>query len=256
MSAGKRLAGALVALGISFAAPGAGAESPRCAVPPALLPDPTPLPALSAAALERTPPVRIVALGSGTTQGLGASSPAASFPARLEAALAPRLAPPVSVLNQGVQRQTAADMLARLDRDVLAQRPALVLWETGTVDAVRGVALDDFSAQLEAGIARIRRAGADVLLIDPQYARYAPRVVNILPFVEAMRTVAASHGVMLFDRFEVMAYWIDNEVFHLDDRPAPRLVGSEIDQVYDCIAELIAHMILDAIPQAAPTAAQ
>ncbi len=187
---------------------------------------------------------------------MGASGPASAFPARLEVALGRRVTSLVNVINVGVPRQTAGDMLARLERDVLAHRPALVLWETGTVDAVRGVPLDDFTAQLESGITRIHQAGADVVLIDPQYSRAAPRVVNILPFVEAMRTIAAADDLILFDRFEVMRHWVDTNVFHLDERQAPRLAATEIDQVYDCIAQLLGQMIVKALPQAAHTAAR
>jgi len=237
---------------VAVLAPIAATAAERtCAVPPGLLETASALPAWSAAALDRAGTLRIVAIGSGTTQGLGASAPAASYPLRLQAALKARLVASVTVVNQGVQRQTANDMLARLDRDVLARKPHLVIWETGTVDAVRGVPLDDFGGQLEAGVAHIREAGADVLLVNPQYARTMPRVVNLLPFVESMRTFAASQDVMLFDRFEVMRYWVDNDVFHLDEKVAPRLVGAEIDQVYDCVGQLIAHMILDATPDAA-----
>jgi acyl-CoA thioesterase-1 len=257
---GRRAAGrafwrALALLGALIPTAAARAADPTCAVPPALLEAAFTLPA-TGAAVANAQPIRIVALGSGTTFGLGASTPAASFPARLEQTLRPRLVSPIIVANQGVQRQTIADMVARLDRDVLAHSPTLVLWETGTVDAVRGLGLDDFTAALETGVARIQRAGADVLLIDPQYARAMPRLVNLLPFVEAMRTVAASHELILFDRFEVMRYWIDNNVFHLDERAPPRLVVGEIDQVYDCIAQLLAQVILNATPKTAPTAAK
>ena len=233
----------------------APARDPACAVPPALVEPVASLPALGAA-LERAAPVRIVALGSGTTQGIGASTPMASFPMRLEAALKPRTGSMVNVVNLGAQRQLASEMLARLEREVLAHKPTLVLWETGTVDAVRGVPLDEFTVQLEAGIAKLRQAGVDVVLIDPQYARYTPRVVNILPFVEAMRTVAGSGQLVLFDRFEVMRHWIDNNVFHLDERVPPRLAAGEIDQVYNCIAELLADMILTAAPKSSHVVAK
>ena len=243
----QRLAATIVVL-----VPVAAAAADRtCAVPSDLIETAATLPAWSAAALDRASRLRIVAIGSGTTKGVGASTPAASYPSRLEIALRTRMAERITVVNQGIQRQTASDMMARLDRDVLAHKPHLVIWETGTVDAVRGVQLDDFGALLEAGVARIRDAGADVLLIDPQYARMTPRVVNLLSFVEAMRTFAAGQDVMLFDRFEVMRHWVDNDVFHLDEGTSLRPVGNEIDQVYDCIAQLVARMILDATPDAA-----
>jgi hypothetical protein len=251
----RALAGLIGAAVFAAAASAVAAAEPTCAVPPGLIEPVATLPRVGAA-LEHAEPLRIVALGSGTTQGIGASGPAASFPMRLAAKLEPRTASRVTVVNLGLQRQLASEMVARLERDVLTHKPTLVLWETGTVEAVRGVPLDDFTQQLEAGIARLRQAGADVVLIDPQYARYAPRMVNVLPFVEAMRTVAGMDQLVLFDRFEVMRHWIDNNVFHLDERAAPRLAAGEVDQVYDCIGVLLADVILSAAPKSSHTAAK
>lgn len=243
-----------LALGLCLA-PAAVAGDPRCAVPQALI---EPAAGLSAVAhaLEHDTPVRIVAIGSGTTKGIGATGPAAAYPARLQSALQPRVKASVTMVNLGVQGQTANEMLARLKHEVMTHNPTLVLWETGTVDAVRGVPLDEFTTQLEAGINKLRRAGVDVLLIDPQYARHTARVVNILPFVEVMRTIAGMAQLVLFDRFEVMRHWVDNNIFQLDERAAPRLAAGDIDKVYNCIGELLADVILQAAPKSSHTAAK
>jgi lysophospholipase L1-like esterase len=245
----------VAALALGLVQGPAAAGNPSCAVPPVLLETAASLPHLGVA-IERSLPVKIIALGAGTTQGLGASSPMASYPMRLEAILKPRTGGAVTMINLGKQGQSTSEMLARLERDVLAQKPTLVLWETGTVDAVRGVPLDEFTVHLEAGIAKLRQAGIDVLLVDPQYARHTARVVNILPFVEAMRTMAGMGQLVLFDRFEVMRHWIDNNVFQLDERAAPRLAAGDIDKVYNCIAELLAEQMLAAAPKASHTAAK
>jgi acyl-CoA thioesterase-1 len=74
--------------------------------------------------------VNIVAIGSSSTEGDGASSPAASYPSRLGIALAARFpTPKINVLNLGVGGQEAPDEAARFKRDVLANRPALVIWQ-------------------------------------------------------------------------------------------------------------------------------
>lgn len=251
----RLMAGLIGAAALAAWAPPAVSDEPSCAVPPGVIEPVATLPRVGAA-LDQAQPLRIVALGSGTTQGIGASTPAASYPMRLAAKLEPRTSAPVTVVNLGLQRQLASEMVARLERDVLSHKPTLVLWETGTVEAVRGVPLDEFTQQLEAGITRLRQAGADVLLIDPQFARYAPRMINVLPFVEAMRTVAGMDQLVLFDRYEVMRHWIDNGVFHLDERVAPRVAAGEIDQVYNCIGALLADVILSAAPKNSHTAAK
>jgi lysophospholipase L1-like esterase len=99
-----------------------------------------------------------VALGSSSTEGAGASGPGATYPARLEAAL--RAAWPgrlVEVSNAGRSGETSAEMLARLERDVLARRPQLVVWQAGGNEALRGGSVEGFRAVMAEGLARLRR---------------------------------------------------------------------------------------------------
>jgi acyl-CoA thioesterase I len=151
-------------------------------------------------------PVKIVALGSSSTYGFGASSPAASYPSRLEEELAQRLPDqPITVLNRGVNGEEASQMLARLDADVIAEKPDLVLWQVGTNDLLRHLPLKPNS--LREGMTRMKRIGADIVLIDPQFApKYiakaeAERVVSILS------AVSAAEHVGIFHRFALMRRW-------------------------------------------------
>jgi hypothetical protein len=223
--------------------PGAARAENRCAVPHELLEDDGDLP-LTAATVGRKQPIKIVAIGGASTAGMGASAPGAAYPARLQAHLATRLAGhAVSVVNRSKPRQTAIEMAARFDADVLPEHPTLVLWETGTVDAVRGIELDDFSRALSDGIARLKAAGADVILIDPQYAPRTMALMNLPPYYEAVHMVADGTTVAMFRRFEIMRHWSEQSRFDMTLKP-PALTP-EVDALYDCLGQLIAQLITE-----------
>src|SRR5258708_16403632 len=78
-------------------------------------------------------PVTIMALGSSSTAGAGASTPAATYPARLEVELRGRFpGAAITVLNRGVNGEEARDMLARFDQAAADDKPHVVLWQGGT----------------------------------------------------------------------------------------------------------------------------
>src|SRR5579883_1944166 len=123
---------ALIAILLSPAGPGAGAALGRCGIPPELTSLGAPLPR-TAARLAAGGPLTIVAFGSSSTEGYGATRPEFSYPSRLAAVLQARFpAVPIRVVNRGVSGEVASQMLARLDRDVLAEKPDLVIWQLGT----------------------------------------------------------------------------------------------------------------------------
>lgn len=212
-------------------------DRPCPALAPAL-----PLPGLSAAVAQGEP-LTIVALGSSSTAGAGASAPEMSYPARLAASL--RRALPgmaLTVVNAGIGGEEAPDMLARLDRDVLAQHPRLVVWQAGANGAMRGRDPEAFRRALLTGIARLRQAGAEVVLMDNQRA---PRV-NAAPgherFDRVMAEVAREARVALFSRGRLMDAW------NAAGLPgALLLTGDGVhhnDRGYACIADALAQAIL------------
>ncbi len=149
----------------------------------------------------------------------------------------------VVVVNKAVPRQTAAEMIARFATEVLAERPALVVWETGTVDAVRGVDIDGFTRTLTDGITRLKTGGADVILIDPQYSPRTIALLNLQPYFEAVHMVGDAAQVEVFNRFDIMHHWIDDGRFDMTLKP-PKLTA-EIDAIYDCIGQLLAQIITE-----------
>src|SRR5215208_758696 len=120
-------------------------------------------------------PIKIVAIGSSSTYGAGASSREASYPSRLQIELGRHFpGHQFTVLNRGVNGEEAADMLARFETGVIAERPDLVLWQVGTNSVLRDRPLDARGTLLHEGIARLKAIGAEVVLIDPQFA---PKVI-------------------------------------------------------------------------------
>ena len=129
-------------------------------------------------------PIRIVAMGSSSTFGAGASTSSASYPSRLAEELTRRFpGTEITVLNRGVNGDELGGMLARLDSHVIAEKPNLVLWQLGTNSLLRDRSVPAHAVLLREGLARIKAAGAEVILIDPQYA---PRVLA-KPNIDAHR---------------------------------------------------------------------
>ena len=209
-------------------------------------------PALSAidAALERTAaralggkPLTIVAMGSSSTEGFGASTREMSYPSRLEQELKDRFPDvDIRVVNHGVGGQDVPEEVLRLDRDVMAERPDLVIWQVGTNAVLRR---DDLSADeqlIRRGVAAMKEHGVDVVLMDLQYA---PRVLArpATPEMERLIAEIARHAhVGLFRRFEIMEEWDERQQL----APAT-MIGPDglhmTDASYACLANQLAEAL-------------
>jgi lysophospholipase L1-like esterase len=200
----------------------------------------------TAARLTKHEPLTIVAIGSSSTFGAGASSPAASYPSRLAVELK-RLFPKetITVINRGVNGEEVTDMLKRFADGVIKEKPDLVLWQVGTNSVLRDKPLGPHSPLLLDGIRRLKAAGADVVLIDPQYV---PRVIakaDAEGMVRLIATTAKQGDVDLVQRFAMMRWWHDHE--HMD---FAEFVSSDNlhmnDWGYACLAKQISSLIVEA----------
>jgi acyl-CoA thioesterase-1 len=191
-------------------------------------------------------PVTIMALGSSSTAGAGASAPSASYPSRLEVELRTRFPGVViTVVNRGVNGEEAADMLARFDQAAAADKPDVVLWQVGTNAVLRDNPLGPVDQRLQDGLARMKILGADVVLIDPQFA---PKVI-VKPDAEGMVGVIAAaatkRGVDLFPRFAVMRDWHEVQAIPFETFLSPDLLHMN-DWGYACFAKLLAAAMAEA----------
>jgi len=182
--------------------------------------------------------LKIVAIGSSSTAGAGASSDANTYPARLSAELQvmfPHQA--ITVVNRGVNGDEARGMLARFDKEVLAENPDLVLWQVGTNSVLRDDPIAPAGRLIFEGLSRLKAAGTDVILIDPQFAPKVLAKPDAASMVDLLAHAAKSQNVDLFRRFAVMRHWrqvshIPFEVFISEDELHMN------DWSYGCIAKL------------------
>jgi acyl-CoA thioesterase I len=187
-------------------------------------------------------PVKIVAVGGASTRGLAAGSADLAYPHRLQEILSRSYSAPVTVVNRGVPRQTAQQMLDRFPTDVIPEDPVLVIWETGTTDAVRGVGVDDFAAALQTGIDEFKARGIDVVLVDMQFSHSTTAVIDFERYLNALHQVGDMNDVNVFPRFEMMRYWSEQNVFNFDGVTKEER-ASLAAKVYECIAVRLAEAI-------------
>jgi hypothetical protein len=236
-----------VAAGL-WAAPPAHAEEAQaqtqaaCDVSESLLQSESALPKV-ADIIKSGRPLDILVIGS-RSSSIGASEESA-YPARLQAALREQL-PSVVAVNVSVElqaRKSAEEVVKDLPALLAARRPALVIWQTGTVDAMRSIDPDDFRGAVDDGIAAMRGVGADVVLMNLQYSPRTETMISVPPYLDNMRAVAQEHDVPLFDRFAIMRQWNDNGDFDLFNSSH----GIELaKRVHDCIGRALSKFVIAA----------
>jgi lysophospholipase L1-like esterase len=198
--------------------------------------------------------VKIIAIGSSSTAGAGATSPAKSYPSRLEVELKqlfPRI--PITVVNRGVNGEDAREMLGRFTNGVLAENPDLVLWQVGTNSVLRDQPLWPAGSLINQGLDWLKEAGIDVVLVDPQFAPKVLAKRDVDELVDLLATAAKQKNVDLFRRFAVMRYW--RQVVNI---PYAYFLSSDElhmnDWSYGCIAKLMAGSIAEAATRSTLTA--
>jgi acyl-CoA thioesterase I len=154
--------------------------------------------------------LKIVAFGSSSTEGIGASSPAHAYPALLQSDLQQLLPGGVSVIviNRGIGGQDADDMMARLATAVLAEKPDLVIWQTGTNDPLRNVPLSRFEAETRDGIQQMRAAGIEVILMEPQDCRLMRGMASAAAYRNMLRAIGKELGVPVIKRYDLIKGWL------------------------------------------------
>jgi acyl-CoA thioesterase I len=228
--------------GPSKAEPPDAVVMPSCATPPALSAIEVGLDR-SAVRLEKHEPLTIVAMGSSSTQGVGASTPEMSYPSRLEQELKERFpAAEIRVLNRGVGGQDVGEEILRLGKDVIAEHPDLVIWQVGTNAVLRRDDLGADQRLISRGVLLLKEEGIDVVLMDLQYA---PRVLARPSWDEMERIiegVAHRAHVGLFRRFEIMQEWD-----HRQQLAPAAMIGRDglhmTDASYGCLASQLAESL-------------
>lgn len=192
--------------------------------------------------------VKIVAIGSSSTAGAGASDPAHAYPSQLAQALAKRFPKAsVVVLNKGINGEETPDMLARFQRDVFDEHPDLVIWQTGSNEILRHGNPEAFREQVIVGLNRLHAAGIETILMDSQYA---PRILEnpqYSSFNDKLRKLAERAKLAFLDRFEAMRFWLTRK-----PKDGPAFVAKDnvhmTDAGYHCVGQLLASLITAELP--------
>jgi lysophospholipase L1-like esterase len=231
------------------------APAPVCSAPAELTRLVHPL-TRTARRLANGAPLVIVAVGSSSTYGAGASSSAASYPSRLAVELRQRFpSRDITVFNRGVNGEETAQMLGRFENDVIAAHPDLVLWQVGTNSVMRDHSLAAHGVLLREGIAQLKQAGADVVLMDMQYV---PKVLakSEAPGMEDQLAITAKQeNIDLFERFAIMRNWYDVQHIPFEAFAAPDQLHMN-DWGYGCVAKVLADAITEAATRPVASAAR
>jgi hypothetical protein len=227
-------------------APAPAAAPAACEVPDYLLSGDNALPKV-AEVIKASRPLNILVVGSRSSTinvgGTGASE-AAAYPGQMLAELKAKL--PAIEVNLSVEiqaKKTAEEIASGLGKLVESKKPTLVIWQTGTVDAMRSVDPDDFRTAVDEGVVATKEAGADVVLVNPQYSPRTESMISASPYLDNMRVVAQEHEVPLFDRFALMKTWSESGEFDL----FTAVHGAELaKRVHNCLGRALSQFILAA----------
>jgi hypothetical protein len=237
-----RLVAIVFALGLCAAASHAQ-QTPDCPVPNYLLYGDSALDRVNKAVAEKKA-LKITVVGTASSTLPGHDGPSNAFPAKLAVALKEQLPGiSVSVTTYAKPRQTAAQMADSLEKLLLDEKPDLVVWQSGTFDALQGTDPEQYRASVAEGVETVQAGGADVILMNMQYS---PRTESMLPlggYADSMRWVAREREVPLFDRLAIMRHWYDNGIIDLYAATKDITVAK---RVHDCIGRSLASMIVEA----------
>ncbi len=238
--------GLIVLAGLLTAVSARAENAPEsCGVPDYLLASESALPKVADAVKSgHSLDILVVGSRSSTINAPVNTSEASAYPARLQVALKEKL--PSIAVNVSVEiqaKKTAEEIAPGLTKLMEGRKPILVIWQTGTVDAVRSVDPEDFRAAVDEGVVALQEAGADVILMNPQYSPRTETMISVPPYLDNMRVVAQQHDVPLFDRFAIMRHWAESGEFDLFSA----FHGVELaKRVHNCLARALAQFVMGA----------
>jgi len=246
----------LLALLMLVSGPAEAQQPAECRVAESLLESSFRLPRVTHAISAKHLSILVVGAGSSQLPGSNGAGNASNsggnaYPARLQHALARQLpGVEVKVTTDVKAKRTAAEMVKALPAALSASKPALLVWQTGTVDAMLAVDPDQFSQALDKGINIAQSAGADVVLINAQYSPRTESMIALGTYAEDMRWVALQHEVLLFDRFSIMKLWGELGTFDLYSATKKLDIA---ERVHDCIGRLLADLVIAAAKPEEPS---
>lgn len=222
-------------------------DDPACQVPAYLLTTESPLRKVAEAVKNRKQ-LNVLVIGSGSSALTGPDGTSSSYPARLEVALRAKLeGVAVTVKTELRPKKTSAEVADSIEQSIEKipqdQKPNLTIWQTGTVDAIRGIDPDDLRSALDIGVANLQKMGTDVLLMNLQYSPRMEAMLSVAPYIDTMRVVGQQRDIPLFDRFSIMRHWSDAGDFDL--LGVTHGLGMA-KRVHDCLGRSLSTLIIEA----------
>jgi len=240
-----RVLGLALLAAIAAAGPLRAEDAPQsCDVPTSLLETESPLPKVEAAA-RAGKPLDILVIGSRSSTIGSSDTTGIAYPARMQVALKDRLSQ-LAAVNVSVEiqaKKTAEEVASGLVKLMEGKSPTLVIWQTGTVDAMRSIDPDDFRNAVDEGVVALQKAGADVVLINPQYSPRTETMISVPPYLDNIRAVAQAHDIPMFDRFGIMHQWNDQGDFDLFGAHHGLDMAK---RVHDCLGRALAIFVIGA----------
>jgi acyl-CoA thioesterase-1 len=247
----------LIGLFVAFSTIAHADDLPACDMPTDLTTPSDPL-AHAASALSKKGSLDILALGSGSTVGeaggaggpaMVSAKPGRSFPYRMVDTL--KLMRPTAHFQltvKGGRSLTADDMLPLLREALASHQYDLVLWQTGTVEAVHGSRPEALRSVLQDGADATEEAHADLVLIDPQFSRFLRANADLSPYETVLEQMTGNPGVTLFHRFDLTQTWVGNGQIDLErvDRDQR---DRTIMQLNNCLGQALGHYIMAGIAE-------
>jgi hypothetical protein len=215
------------------------AASERCSVPDFLVTPESSIPRV-ASAVRRNQRLDILLL-SGSPAQTGATKGLKSYPAFFEQALHERL-PGVEIrlTVRTAPRRSAIEVLPQIPPMLEELKPALMIWQAGTVESLRGIPADELASALEQGVSLAARGGADTVLLNMQYSPRMAAIMDSTTYTQNMRRVVETLDISMFDRFEIMRYWNESGAFDLSSTRNDGL----FEQIHLCIGRLLADFVV------------
>ena len=197
-----------------------------------------------ATAIKDNKKLDVLVVGSGSSSIASADGATVAYPARLEAYLRERLPNVAVTVTTNLQPKRSAEEVAEALPAIVSERkPDLVIWQTGTVDAIRAIHPDDFRNAVDEGIAAVKHAGADAVLMNLQYSPRIETMLPTTPYLDNIRAVAQQQDVPLFDRYSIMQNWNETGVFDLSNSSRSFALAKS---VHDCLGRALANLVVAA----------
>lgn len=232
---------AVLAAVLAYPVGASAASDPVCTVASPLVSTDAGL-ARVATAIYQDRRIDIAVVGTGSSILGGSGGVDIAYPGRLQAALTERLpGVAVRVSSHAKPRQTASEMAKDFGKLLSGEKPTLVVWQTGTFDAIKGVDPDDFRVALDAGVKTLQDGGADVVLMNMQYSPRTESMIALNSYADNLRWVAQNREIPLFDRFAIMKHWSELGTFDLFSGAGNVETAA---RVHNCIGQLLADLIM------------